>query len=88
MDVNNILWIYRFSPMDRSLRRELKSAFGNKNYWFNTTKYKEVVEVRVRSDNQSIQFFFPREKIATSSFRLFLLWITLPSFVLIFIWIS
>ena len=75
----------KFSPMDRSLRRELKSAFGNKNYWFNTTKYKEVVEVRVRSDNQTIQFFFPREKIATSSFRLFLLWITLPSFVLIFI---
>ncbi len=75
----------KFSPMDRSLRRELKSAFGNKNYWFNTTKYKEVVEVRVRSDDQTIQFFFPREKIATSSFRLFLLWITLPSFVLIFI---
>tara|TARA_B100000965_G_scaffold311109_2_gene270604 strand:- start:879 stop:2195 length:1317 start_codon:yes stop_codon:yes gene_type:complete len=75
----------KFSPMDRSLRRELKSAFGNKNYWFNTTKYKEVVEVRIRSNNQTIQFFFPREKIATSSFRLFLLWITLPSFILIFI---
>ena len=25
----------RFSPMDRSLRRELKSTFGNDNYWFN-----------------------------------------------------
>ena len=24
----------KFSPMDRSLRRELKSAFGNNNYWF------------------------------------------------------
>ena len=30
----------RFSPMDRSLRRELKSAFGNNNYWFNTSKFK------------------------------------------------
>ena len=29
----------KFSPMDRSLRRELKSAFGNKNYWFNTSKF-------------------------------------------------
>ena len=28
----------RFSPMDRSLRRELKSVFGNDNYWFNTFK--------------------------------------------------
>ena len=26
----------RYSPMDRSLRRELKSTFGNNNYWFNT----------------------------------------------------
>ena len=71
--------------MDRSLRRELKSTFGNKNYWFNTTKYKEVVEVRVKANDQTIQFLFPREKIAASSVRLFILWITLPSFVLILI---
>ena len=75
----------KFSPMDRSLRRELKSAFGSGNYWFNTTKYKDVVEVRIRSNNRVIQFFFPREKIATSSVRLFLLWISVPSFLLIFI---
>ena len=29
----------KFSPMDRSLRRELKSVFGNNNYWFNTSKF-------------------------------------------------
>ena len=75
----------KFSPMDRSLRRELKSAFGSGNYWFNTTKYKDVVEVRIRSNNRVIQFFFPREKIATSSVRLFLLWVSVPSFLLIFI---
>ena len=33
----------KFSPMDRSLRRELKSAFGNNNYWFNTSKFKNAV---------------------------------------------
>jgi len=75
----------KFSPMDRSLRRELKSAFGNDNYWFNTIKYKEIVEVRIRSNGKIIQFFFPREKIATSSVRLFLLWVSVPSFLLIFI---
>ncbi|MFL2889861.1 MAG: ATP-binding protein [Pelagibacteraceae bacterium] len=75
----------KFSPMDRSLRRELKSAFGNNNYWFNTSNYKDIVEVRIRSNDKIIQFFFPRSKIATSSVRLFLLWITVPSFVLIFI---
>ena len=26
----------KFSPMDRSLRRELKSVFGFSNYWFDT----------------------------------------------------
>ncbi len=75
----------KFSPMDRSLRRELKSTFGNGNYWFSTTKYKDVVELRIKSKNQTIQVLFPREKIATSSVRLFILWITLPSFFLIFI---
>ena len=75
----------RFSPMDRSLRRELKSSFGNNNYWFDTTKYKDIVEVRIKTKNKIIQFLFPKEKIATSSVRLFLLWITVPSLLLIFI---
>ena len=75
----------RFSPMDRSLRRELKSTFGNGNYWFSTVNYLDVVEVRIKSENKNLQFFFPKERIATSSVRLFVLWITLPSIILILI---
>ncbi|MDC3152564.1 ATP-binding protein [Pelagibacteraceae bacterium] len=75
----------RFSPMDRSLRRELKSTFGSDNYWFNTVNYLDIVEVRIRSNNKNLQFFFPKERIATSSVRLFVLWITLPSIILILI---
>ena len=75
----------KYSPMDRSLRRELKSTFGNNNYWFNTVNYLDVVEVQIKSNNTVLQFFFPRERIANSSVRLFLLWITLPSILLIFI---
>jgi len=75
----------RFSPMDRSLRRELKSTFGANNYWFNTVNYLDIVEVRIKSDNKNLQFFFPKDRIATSSIRLFVLWITLPSIVLILI---
>jgi len=73
----------KFSPMDRSLRRELKSAFGNANYWFNTVKYEDVVEVRVRSNDKTIQVIFPRERIAPSSVRLFIFWIIFPSILLI-----
>ena len=73
----------KFSPMDRSLRRELKSAFGSSNYWFDTIKYEDVVEVRVNSSDKTIQVLFPRERIAPSSVRIFLFWITLPSILLI-----
>ena len=34
-----------YSPMDRSLRRELKSSFEAASYWFDTTSYKELVEL-------------------------------------------
>jgi two-component system osmolarity sensor histidine kinase EnvZ len=73
----------KYSPMDRSLRRELKRVFGNSNYWFDTVAYKDVVEIRVNSNDKIIQILFPKEKIAPSSVRLFILWITLPSFLLI-----
>ena len=73
----------RYSPMDRSLRRELKSVFGSSNYWFDTIKYEEVVEIKIKSNDKIIQVLFPRERIAPSSVRLFVFWITLPSLLLI-----
>ena len=75
----------RFSPMDRSLRRELKSAFGNNNYWFSTSKYKNAVEIKIKSENEVIEFLVPKEMVSTSSVRLFVLWTTLPSILLIVI---
>ena len=75
----------RFSPMDRSLRRELKSVFGNNNYWFSTFKFKNAVEIKIRSRNDVIKFLVPKEMVSASSVRLFVLWTTLPSLVLIII---
>ena len=72
----------KYSPIDRSLRRELKSVFGSTNYWFTTTNYEKTVEVKVKSNGKIIQVFFPKERIAPSSIRLFILWITLPSLLL------
>ena len=73
-----------YSPMDRSLRRELKPVFGNL-YWFDTTTYKELVELRIKYKNGFLQIFFPKHKIAPSSARIFALWITLPGLLLIMI---
>ena len=75
----------KFSPMDRSLRRELKSAFGNQNYWFNTSKFKNAVQIKIKSESEVIEFLVPKELVSTSSVRLFVLWTTLPSIVLIII---
>ena len=73
-----------FSPVDRSLRRELKSSFQT-SYWFDTTTYKEVVDLRLEYKNGFIQILFPKEKISPSAVRIFALWITLPGFLLIII---
>ena len=75
----------RFSPMDRSLRREMKHVFGSENYWFDTVTYIELVDLRIQTENEIIQIFFPKDKIAPSSVRVFVLWLTVPSLLLIFI---
>ena len=74
----------RFSPMDRSLRREMKPVFGN-DYWFDTVTYIDLVDLRIKGESEIIQIFFPKSKIAPSSVRVFVLWITLPSIILILI---
>ena len=75
----------KFSPMDRSLRRELKSIFGNNNYWFNTSKFQNAVEIKIKSENDVLEFLVPKEMVSASSVRLFVLWTTLPSILLIVI---
>ena len=70
-----------FSPMDRTLRRELKSKVNE--YWFNTTSYKEVIDLRIKFKDGVLQIFFPKERVQASSIRIFALWITLPAFLLI-----
>ena len=74
-----------FSPMDRSLRRELKSTFGSNAYSFDTTSYKDQVAIKIKYKNGSLKFFFPKKRISPSSARIFALWITLPGLLLIMI---
>ena len=53
----------RFSPMDRSLRREMKHVFGSENYWFDTVTYIELVDLRIQTENEIIQIFFQKIKL-------------------------
>ena len=72
-----------YSPIDRSLRRELKSK--NLNYWFNTTNFKEVIDLKIGYNKGYFQFFIPRSRLTSSSARIFAVWITLPAILLIII---
>jgi len=71
----------RFSPIDRTLRRELKAKFTN--YWFDTTSYKNLIDLRIEYEGGYFQFYVPKERVTSSSARIFALWITMPAFLLI-----
>ena len=62
-----------FSPIDRTLRRELKSRFAANNYWFNTTNYKELIDLRIKFQNGYFKFLVPRDRLTSSSARIFAL---------------
>ena len=70
-----------FSPIDRTLRRELKSKISN--YWFDTTSYKNLIDLKIKYGDGYLQFYIPKERVTSSSARLFAFWITLPAFLLI-----
>ncbi len=74
-----------FSPIDRTLRRELKSNFGNTLFWFNTTSYKELVDVRIKYQEGYFKFLVPKDRLTSSSARIFGLWITVPALIVIII---
>ena len=70
-----------FSPIDRNLRRELKSKISN--YWFDTISYKNLIDLKIKYGDGYLQFYIPKERVTSSSARLFAFWITLPAFLLI-----
>ena len=72
-----------FSPIDRTLRRELKSNMGTQNYWFDTTSYKELIHINIKHNEGYFEFFIPKDRVTSSSARVFALWITLPALLMI-----
>ena len=74
-----------FSPIDRTLRRELKSKFGSDGFWFSSTNYKELIELRIRYQDGYFKFLVQKDRVTSSSARIFALWITVPAFIMVFI---
>ena len=74
-----------FSPIDRTLRRELKSNFSSNEYWFDTTSYKELIDLRIKYGDGYFKFLVPKDRVTSSSARLFALWITVPAIIMVII---
>tara|TARA_B100000787_G_scaffold155360_1_gene130759 strand:- start:11890 stop:13209 length:1320 start_codon:yes stop_codon:yes gene_type:complete len=74
-----------FSPIDRTLRRELKSNFISEEYWFDTTSYKELIDLRIKYQTGYFKFLVPKDRVTSSTARIFALWITVPAIIMIII---
>ncbi len=74
-----------FSPIDRTLRRELKSKFGIDEYWYDTRSYKELIDLRIKFGDGYFKFLLPKDRVTSSSARIFALWITVPAFIMVII---
>ena len=72
-----------FSPIDRTLRRELKSNIGTDNYWFDTISYKSLIHINIKHNDGYFEFFIPKDRVTSTSARMFALWITLPALLMI-----
>ena len=81
-DQQNERW---FSPIDRTLRRELKSRFSVEDYWFDSTNYKELIDLRIKYKDGYFKFLVPKDRVASSSARIFALWITVPAIIMVII---
>jgi len=72
-----------FSPIDRTLRRELKSKIPSGDYWFDTTAYKKLIHIKIKNMDGYFEFFIPKDRVTSASARVFALWITLPALLMI-----
>lgn len=59
---------------DRSIDRAL-SVFLKHPYWFDTTRYKEYIEIRVEVNGGILRFLAFRNRVFSSTGEIFLLWV-------------
>lgn len=63
-----------FRALDRTLRRALAAEL-DENFWFDTTRYPEYVDIRVKVDGGVLRFIAVREKVFATTGHIFLIWI-------------
>ena len=66
--------------MDEELAKEIKFP-----YWYNTRANKDYVDIRIQINKNVLQFMVHKSRVRNSSARIFILWITIPSILLLMI---
>ncbi len=80
--INRIEDYSKFAFYDRLLKQEFKKNLNYK-FWFNTKAHKDYVIILVQFDDSKLDLLVPKSRIRNASGRIFLLWILVPSFLLI-----
>jgi two-component system osmolarity sensor histidine kinase EnvZ len=63
-----------FRTLDRTLEEALSTQLGEE-FWFDTTRYPNYVDVRVSVDGGVLRFIAVRERVFATTGHIFLLWI-------------
>ncbi|WP_417468743.1 ATP-binding protein [Maricaulis sp.] len=63
-----------FRTLDRTLQRALSGQL-EQNFWFDTTRYPNYVDIRVEVDGGVLRFIALRERVFATTGNIFLLWI-------------
>ncbi|PWE16690.1 two-component sensor histidine kinase [Marinicauda salina] len=67
-----------FRTLDRTLRRAL-AANVDHEFWFDTTRYPEYVDIRVEVDEGVLRFIAVREQVFATTGHIFILWMVVAT---------
>ena len=70
-----------FVAVDRSLRRAL-SARIDQPFWFDTARYPAYVDVRVKVPQGVLRIIAPKDRVFATRGHIFILWLTVTTFLL------
>lgn len=73
-----------FSVLDSTLRRALNEALTDP-FWFDTTRYPNHIDIRVKVDEGTLRFFASRERVFAPTGFVFIFWLLTATVLLTFV---
>jgi two-component system osmolarity sensor histidine kinase EnvZ len=70
-----------FSSLDKTLRLALMSNLKNE-FWFDTTRYPNHIDIRVKVEEGILRFIVPRERVFAPTGFIFLFWLVMATVLL------